>query len=148
MNKIPICRLCLQEKDFWGNFAIVYPETGLTQHKYCMARYSQNRRNLKKVIFKVKYQEYFGDMRQAGLVDIKAMSLLEEKTSKGKKESKKQRQEREKQKQQRLAYARECKELKRLEREEKIGELVKQHVDKLKPNFGDLIGETQIRESK
>lgn len=128
----PICRLCLQEKDFWGNFAIVYPETGLIQHKYCMARYSQNRRNLKKVIFKVKYQEYFGDTRQAGIVDRKAMELIQGQGDSAEK-AKKSRKEEKRALKRRLAYARKCKAEKRIERELAIGKKVKECMEQAKP---------------
>ena len=143
--EIPICRLCLQEKDFWGNFAIEY-DNGLIQHKSCMAKYTKNRRALKKIIFKVKYQEFYGDTRQAGIVDLEAM--------KGKEISKKELKEKEKNNQKmieaRCEWARKCKEEKRKlrneEKEKEINEFIKVWDNRNKVDGASIIGESHKRE--
>jgi hypothetical protein len=141
----PICRLCLQERDTWGNFAIKY-NSGLIQHKSCMAKYTKNRRALNKVIFKVKYQEYFGDLRPAGLVDREAMEQ----------ERKKKKKKREKQKitqqqiEARCAWARKCKAIKKekrsKEQEIEVETFIKQWDEKRRLDGASIIGETHKRE--
>jgi hypothetical protein len=138
---IPICRLCLQERDFYGNFAIVYDD-GLTQHKTCMAKYAKNRRELKKIIFKIRYEEYYGDKRQAGIVDREAMKIVQ---TKSKREIRQERRQDKEVIKKRLAYARKCKEDKRIAKEEEINKWVAAHMVK-KVNGALLIGETHKRE--
>ena len=142
----PICRFCLSEKDFYGNLVVVYDD-GLAQHKTCAAKYARNRRNLKKVIFKEDghFVEYFGDVRPAGLVDLKAMK------EKGKslKEIRKERRLVQKGVKEKMAYARKCKEERRLAKQKEddkaVEEFAKQFEER-KTSVTDLIHNTQHRE--
>ena len=144
-NSIPICRLCLQAQDYWGNFAIEY-DNNVIQHKSCMAKYTKNRRALKKVVFKVRYQEYFGDLRPAGIVDRGAMKV-KEKTKKELKENKKNNQ---KMIEARCEWARKCKEEKRKlkikDKENEINDFIKAWDEKRKVDGASIIGESHRRE--
>ena len=148
ISKNPICRFCLLEKDFHGNLVVVYDD-GLTQHKSCAANYARNRRNLKKVVFKTdgKYQEYFGDVRPAGIVDRKAM----EERSKGKslKEIRRERRLIQKGIKEKMAYARKCKEERRQAKQREDDKAIEEFAKSLerKTSVADLIiHSTQERE--
>ena len=146
-----ICRFCLSEKDNLGNLVVIYDD-GTIQHKSCATKYARNRRNLKKVIFKEYYIEYFGDMRPAGLVDRVAMKVKEEREGKSLKEIRKERRLLQKGVKEKMAHARACKERRRLEKQKEddraVDEFTRQYLEKSGKGIKDLIGETQIRESE
>lgn len=152
MEEIPICRLCLQERDFYGNLPTIYDD-GLVQHRTCMAKYSKNRRALKRVIFKMRYQEYFGDVRPAGVVDREAMAIIYGKSKKEKiKETLQEIKAREKNRRKICAHARKCKEEKRKREDAELikeAEAFETHMNAIEPpskKIGSLIEESQQRE--
>ena len=143
LTYIPICRLCLQERDFYGNFATIYND-GLIQHKLCMAKYSKNRRELKKIIFKVRYEEYYGDKRPAGIVDREAMKIVQ---TKSKREIRQEKRQNKDALIKRLAYARKCKEDLRIAREKEINKIAAKYLTP-KDSVISLLNSTQEREEE